>query len=304
MKDLSLADGIGSDVNYLNGNIVDGQTVIGEHINQDLIQLWQKLVDDASIVPNGNFDNETNSYQLKDALEFAVRVFQAANTANINEVYDLNPTPIALDGTKTITYTTGLGAVIQITGDVTNYTLEHIAASPGYYAGEKLYLYIGGSQNITIKHGTGGQDITTPKGVDVIATPGTLIELVADQVFPINWNILASSKPLQAQAIYLETKVIEIGDWDMDANQSPAGAIPHGLADFNKIRNISAIIRDDGNSQTFHIWHCDLSGVTAGSVKASSTNIILDRISGGSFDSTSFDSTSYNRGWITITYEV
>lgn len=67
-KDLSNAPNIGSDANYLNGNVVNDQTIIGEHINQDMIQFFQKLMSLANLTPNGSFDNETNGYQFIEAL--------------------------------------------------------------------------------------------------------------------------------------------------------------------------------------------------------------------------------------------
>ena len=67
-RDLSAQDGIGSDANYLNGDLVDGQTVVGEGINQDIVQFFQKLMDLAQIAANGNPDNEANGYQFIEAL--------------------------------------------------------------------------------------------------------------------------------------------------------------------------------------------------------------------------------------------
>lgn len=68
MKDLSLAPGIGTDAQFLNGNIVDGTTIINEFVHQDIIQFFQKMMSLAAKTPNGKFDNETNGYQLIDAL--------------------------------------------------------------------------------------------------------------------------------------------------------------------------------------------------------------------------------------------
>jgi hypothetical protein len=67
-RNLSAQTGIGTDPNYLNGNLVDFQTLVGEGINQDIVQLLQKLLDLGAIVPNGLPDNETNGYQMLQAL--------------------------------------------------------------------------------------------------------------------------------------------------------------------------------------------------------------------------------------------
>ena len=57
------------DADYPNGRIVDGQTVISEGVNGDLIQFFQRLVDIAGITENDLPDNETNGYQLIQALD-------------------------------------------------------------------------------------------------------------------------------------------------------------------------------------------------------------------------------------------
>jgi len=68
-QNLSNATGIGTDGDYLNGNIVDNQTLINAFINQDIIQFFQKLMDDANLAPNDLDDNETNGYQFVEALQ-------------------------------------------------------------------------------------------------------------------------------------------------------------------------------------------------------------------------------------------
>jgi len=72
-KDLSLQTGIdNSDANYLNGKIVDNQTLIGEGINQDIVQFFQKLMHDSLLVVNDDFDNENNGYQFISALRLYI----------------------------------------------------------------------------------------------------------------------------------------------------------------------------------------------------------------------------------------
>ncbi len=77
MRDLSNATGIGTGIDFLNGDLVDNQTLINEFINQDPIQFFQKLADLAGIVFNDLPDNETNDYQLIEALETVVRSYVA-----------------------------------------------------------------------------------------------------------------------------------------------------------------------------------------------------------------------------------
>ena len=100
----------------------------------------------------------------------------------------------------------------------------------------------------------------------------------------------------------LKTKVIDIGDWDMDATTGVD--VAHGLTLAN-IRHISAMIRQDDDAI---YWNLDRGLNVAdmsqqGQVVAvASTNVSLWRLTSGVFDSTTYDSTSYNRGWIVITY--
>jgi hypothetical protein len=102
----------------------------------------------------------------------------------------------------------------------------------------------------------------------------------------------------------LKCKVIEIGDWNMDSTTSVT--VAHGLTLAN-IRSVSAIIRDDADAMYSDLSSAlDFSSSQGASqhVRADSTNIRLERDSGGYFDSSLYDKTSYNRGWIVIWYEV
>jgi hypothetical protein len=198
-KDIGTAPGIGTDSDYLNSNKIDQNlTLCGEIINQDLVQIWQKLMDDASITPNGDFDNETNGYQFKIALEFFQRAQQALNTKNITEIYSQNATPIALDGTNTIVYPNGFGTVIEVTSTSSFKILDSIFNSAGTTRGERVYVHFTGTENVTINHGTGSANIETPDGVSVVATQGTIVEFVTnpDTGGNFTWRIMSSSKPL------------------------------------------------------------------------------------------------------------
>ena len=110
----------------------------------------------------------------------------------------------------------------------------------------------------------------------------------------------------------LKVKVVDIGEWDMDTggDGSATKTVAHGLStDYKKIRSISVIIRDDNDANYY-----DLDKVTTGSEikeggvsSIDATNITLAH-SGrapGPFDNNVFDTdTSFNRGWVTIWYEV
>lgn len=96
-----------------------------------------------------------------------------------------------------------------------------------------------------------------------------------------------------AQNVKLNTKVIDIGDWDMDATGSVS--IAHGLTDANT-RPVLVTIRDDSGTS-----HKDFAG-DGGSINVTGGNVILGRTTGGTFDNINYNSTSFNRGWITILY--
>jgi len=106
----------------------------------------------------------------------------------------------------------------------------------------------------------------------------------------------------QGASAELKVKVIEIGDWNMDA--VPAIEVAHGLT-FANIRTISVLIRNDGD--TIHSSFGDTfndAGATYQYTRADATNVKLNRSAGGYFDSTGYDvmGGDGNRGWITIFY--
>ena len=103
--------------------------------------------------------------------------------------------------------------------------------------------------------------------------------------------------------VKLKTKVLEIGDWNMDSLNFRN--VNHGLT-MTKIRSISGILRDDGGNDFYSIGsHYSLLSqpLAAAITSVQATWIVVTRLTGGAFDSTSFDRTSYNRGWLTVTYE-
>ncbi len=109
--------------------------------------------------------------------------------------------------------------------------------------------------------------------------------------------------PAEAGIVILKKKVIEIGDWDMDTDGTIDVAHALGSSIFLKTRTITAMILDD-NSNTLRSLDSDL--VTFGSAVSfiDNTKVQLTRVAAGQFDNALYDSTSFNRGWITLEYEV
>jgi hypothetical protein len=102
---------------------------------------------------------------------------------------------------------------------------------------------------------------------------------------------------------YWKVKIVEIGDWNMVS--SSGINVTHGIADFKKIRSVSAVIRDDSDTTYYHIdgFSPAFGTISGGIGTISSTTINLGRTNAGTFNSIAFDSTSFNRGWVTILYE-
>ncbi|WP_420581931.1 hypothetical protein [Reichenbachiella sp.] len=98
----------------------------------------------------------------------------------------------------------------------------------------------------------------------------------------------------------LLTKVVNIGDWNMDTTATLS--VSHGLT-LSKIRRVTAIIRADNDANYFQIDSGNAAGDIQGAVfSISTTTVQLSRTTGGQFDHTDFNSTSFNRGWIVIDY--
>ena len=139
--------------------------------------------------------------------------------------------------------------------------------------------------------------------VSTIVTGNTVKSTVAIGTAPIAVTSTTEVANLNVeQHGGVKIKIIEIGDWDMDANASVSPA--HGLTLAN-IRSITMLIRSD--SDVVYYPGGSEFDVTGGVQqvwveKASAANIDLKRLTGGDFDGTAYDSTSFNRGWITIHY--
>lgn len=105
----------------------------------------------------------------------------------------------------------------------------------------------------------------------------------------------------------LTKKIVSIGDWDMDSNQTTT--VTHGLADFTKIKAVEVMILNDAgtaiyplNAYNIFVGNDDICG---GVKSIDATDIVLSRRvgTGSFFDSNDFDATSYNRGFITFTIQ-
>ena len=147
-------------------------------------------------------------------------------------------------------------------------------------------------------------------------TAETSLDTSADFIAMYDTSAAANKKILPQNVGYLlnggntgsftkiYTKIIEMGDWNMDSTTSIN--VAHGVTDHKNIRSVTGTIRNDADSTYYPLAMWGVSNtIQAGITSIDSTNINIERGSSTSdFNSTSFDtSSSFNRGWLTIIYE-
>lgn len=117
----------------------------------------------------------------------------------------------------------------------------------------------------------------------------------------------ASGQPVTYEQLSpLKTKVVNIGDWNMNSSASGTQTVnvPHGLGTYTGIRSIrTMIIQNTGQMYPLERANLAFNGTIDGWVVGmNATNIVLFARLAGSFDSIQFDSLSFNRGYVTIDY--
>jgi hypothetical protein len=176
------------------------------------------------------------------------------------------------------------------------------STTPGTYDAALGGIYDGSDRRqcrFRLKSATTWDALLIPESPD-IAFEG---DVAIDGVATIDdGNYVVSSESSTPQ---IRIKVLEIGDWNMDTNEDVS--IAHGV-NAAKIRHVTAVIRDDSANRYWPLFS-DLGdfnfGVFGGLFYGyDSTNVKLFRTNASAFDSTDFNATGYNRGWITIWYEV
>ena len=101
----------------------------------------------------------------------------------------------------------------------------------------------------------------------------------------------------------IKTKVIAIGNWDMDTTDFVD--IIHSLGtNWQNVLSVAAFVRMDDLTRFYNIARVTYTtGVINGAIASiSSTFVTLVRTTGGAFDSASFSGTGFSRGYISITY--
>lgn len=98
-------------------------------------------------------------------------------------------------------------------------------------------------------------------------------------------------------------KRIPIGDWNMDANATPAAAINHGIGSYDLIEVVQAWIYTDTTTVPANsLVGVGSTGLAGGFIAYNSTTVNLSRVTGGAFDDVAYDATGFNRGFVIIGY--
>lgn len=143
-------------------------------------------------------------------------------------------------------------------------------------------------------------------GDNIVSNTITTAEIADGSITPGKLSVTVVQSP---DNIQLLTKVIEIGDWDMNA--TALVNVSHGIVDFKKIRSVTGVIRNDADDRYFAIGAYASSDAAMtlyfqsapSSNSINATTITIARADSSFFGTVGFDSTSYNRGWLTILYE-
>ncbi len=193
-----------------------------------------------------------------------------------------------------------VGSVFEDNGAI--FIVDTADITPTGYAGITnstiFYLYYDESGGVFIYSNT------APSWSDVLQGWYNGNDRALFVIYKDSGGTLYQSKQLLKKQGELYTKVIPIGDWDMDTDAS--AAITHGWIQGN-IRSVSGMIRGDlgvGSFNPIDVVDAGTSNAWGGYGGISATNIVLTRLTGGPFDSVNYGSTSYNRGFVTIQYEV
>ena len=289
-QDLSNAEGIEIDGDYLNGKLKDNQTRVNAFINQDIVQFFQKLMDLASISPNDQDDNEANGYQFIDALVAKIRDTEASTTEK--GTVEKATTAEAQSGAADKFLD---AALLQlVTATTTRKGIVEKATTAEAQAGTaEKYLDAALLQLVTAT--------TSRKGVAEIATTAEAQALTDDT------RIMTPNK-VGAITDGTLIKILNIGDWDMNALSGVL--VTHGLT-LSKIISVEAYIRRDDDASSEPSAISSLIGgpcfgtvtydTLAGKVGARASDVVLIRDAQiFNYQNTSYNKTSYNRGYIVI----
>ncbi len=202
------------------------------------------------------------------------------------------------------------GSVMELAGSIYSFTDTTISLAAGTpSAAQAVYYTIipaaGGTTCTVVMEGTAPTWVDSKQGYYASAASLTRY---------IGGTYLNSLTSFYSKWLYegqnesrLKTKVLRIGEWNMDATTSIV--VDHGIADYTKIRLVQVLIRPDVTVEMTDLTGTQSSTIDqhrGGRFRVQATNIFLLRTIGGEFDGVNYDgtaSTVASRGWITLEYE-
>lgn len=219
--------------------------------------------------------------------------FQPSQSPTANQIPTLTSNGSYRLGAATVIASANTSAVIQFGSDSVannNFRSEstlNLSANITFDGSDYRYIDSAAAKMIQVSRTSAAPSFYT-------APSGTAGDIVSFTTYKI---------PVVVGSTAMFTKIIDIGDWNMDSTASVT--ITHGLT-LSKIRTVSVMVQGDDDLATYPRLFPDTyySGTNRGFFIGyiDATSVYIERLAASIFDATGFDDTSYNRGWITITY--
>ena len=248
----------------------------------------------------GPTGSAVNHVKFINAATGNVPTIQTAGEADIGldiensegeELLKIGATATAVNEITITNSATGNAVTIAATGDDTNIDLSLNAKGTGGLITPTTLLDTNGNEWVT--HVATGSAVNNVRITNAATGNAAKID-----VTETNTNLeLVGNGTGVATVNGLATKIVNIGDWNMDSTNFVE--VAHGLT-FSNIRHVSVAIRLDDDIGDTLLIPSETDDIEQ--ISCDTTNVSITRTLGGTFDTTNFDKTSFNRGYITIIY--
>ena len=265
----------------------DVGTPVIEELYGDIIQVFHKLMRLAGLTYNELPENETTGFQYIEALAKYVRTLSATltNKGTVELATDAE-TQGGTDSQRAITP----ASLESKTATESRKGIAELATNAEVQTGTDIVRIVTPA-GLNSKKASASALGLTKKASQLEVNAGTDTDPGSNPLYVAPSTLLTASGGLL-------TKILNIGDWNMDTTLNIF--VAHGISG-SKIRSAIAIIRSDTDSDPTPD-RFDLLSSPSSSVQILSDNIKLERAASGMFDNSNYNSTSFNRGFITIQY--